>query len=166
MQLIDIDANGGATDSQINNTTEGELIRSLVNAQLSPGMTGTVNNGATIYNIVVNTFTTHHAMDFIGTTANDFNTDQFNFNSIVGTTDFLVSVTGGIKFDAGAYTIHTESDDGFSIKIAGVTFGNHSGAGGGTAIGNEIRFENPTGNSDHTAEFTLGGQLVTTIDGL
>lgn len=173
VRFIDIDQSNGATDSDINSTTEAEAIRAAVDAQLAPGGTGNVTVGTTTYNITANVTTTHNAVDFRGNSDRDYNADQFDYNPLrAGASiddDFIVIVTGGVSFAPGDYSIHSDGDDGVHISLPGAGFNNEFGKlnADGDITPDTMRFETPTGDHNIGAQFTVGAEgLVTTIDGL
>lgn len=156
---LKIDSVGRNTN--INNTTEALSIYNQWIAEGSP-TTGFIN--AETYNIFASGSSEVDRIDF-GGSANDYaGTLAYPGASAgVGGEDFLVHASGTISLPAGDYTIHVESDDGFSFvmeTVAGddVLFNKFRGSADGAS--NELRFENPTGNSNTGGSFTLGQESV------
>ncbi len=149
-----IDNNGSNT--QINNTTEALGIYS---AWLAAGLpaSGLIDSGA--YNVAASGTGTVDRIDF-GGSAHDFagTLPYPGSGAGVGGTDFLVHTSGTLSLPAGDYTFYVESDDGFSFvmdTLSGDTVAFNKFGSSTSGASNELRFENPTGNSNTGGSFTL-----------
>ena len=161
LNAIGIKIDNGGSNSQINNTTEA---LSIYTAWLAAGEpeTGLINNGT--YNVAASGSSSVERLDFGGSTRDYSGTLPYpgGNNGVTGT-DFLVRTAGNLSLLAGEYTIFVKSDDGFSFvmnSISGdeVVFNKFGGSSAGGS--NELRYENPTGNSNTGGSFTLSQDSV------
>ena len=162
---VDIGGGGGATDTQVNNTTEGI---NIYNDWVTAGKPASGPIGAgPIYNVTSAGGTTVSQIDFGGNGHEFAPTNPFPGGA--SGDDFIVHVDGVAAIKAGTYTISLEGDDGSNLifnTLAGddVVFFNRSNNTGPFGP-NEIRFEAPTGNSNSRAAFTLTQDSVFAIEG-
>jgi MSHA biogenesis protein MshQ len=151
---VRIDTNGSNT--QINTTTEA---LSIYNAWLAAGSpaSGLISGGT--YNVAASGSSTVDRIDF-GGSAHDFagTLPYPGAANGVGGTDFLVHTSGTVSLPAGDYTIFVEADDGFSFvmnTLSGDTVSFTKFGSSALGASNELRFENPTSNSNTGGSFTL-----------
>ena len=162
---IRIDRNGSNT--QINNTSEALTIYNAWLAAGSPA-TGLIDSGT--YNVAASGTSTVDRIDFGGSGRDFSGTLPYPGNSVgVNGSDFLVQVSGTMSLPAGDYTIFVKSDDGFNFVMETlegdtVSFNKFSGTRAGEA--NELRFENPTGNSNTGGSFTLSEDSLFEVSGI
>lgn len=155
LNAVGIRINGGGSNSQINNTSEALSIHAAWLAAGSPA-SGAISGGT--YNVAASGSSTVDRIDF-GGSQHDFS-DTLPYpgaSAGVSDSDFLVHTSGIISLPAGSYTIFVESDDGFSFvmnTLEGDTI-SFNKFGGSASASNELRFENPTGNSNTGGSFTL-----------
>jgi MSHA biogenesis protein MshQ len=157
---ININSNNGASDSQINSTTEALAIHA---AWLDAGSPSSGLIDSTPYNVEASGASIVDRIDFGGHEANFSSTLSYPGSNDTWVDEFLVHISGTISLPAGDYTILVRSDDGFSFimdTLSGDTvsfnrFGNSNNNGG-----NELRFENGTGNSNTGGSFTLSQDSV------
>lgn len=144
-----------SANNQINTTTEALNIYAAWLAANSPE-TGSLNSA---YTVSASGTSTVDRIDF-GGSGRDF-TGTLAYpgagNGVAGS-DFLVHTSGTLSLPAGFYTIFVKSDDGFSFTMetlsgSDVIFAKFGGSRAGAP--NELRFENPTGNSNTGGSFEL-----------
>ena len=151
---IRIDSSG--SNSQINTTTEALAIHAAWLTAGSPAF-GRIDNDT--YNVAASGLSTVDRIDF-GGSDHDF-TGTLPYPGVgagVTGSDFLVHTSGTLNLPAGDYTIFVESDDGFSFIMDTLSGDNVSFNKFGRSTdgaNNELRFENPTGNSNTGGSFTL-----------
>lgn len=147
---------GSGSNSQINTTTEALVIHS---AWLSAGSPASGLIGGGTYNVSASGSNTVDRIDF-GGSSHDFS-GTLTYPGVgagVSGSDFLVHTSGTLSLPAGTYTIYVEADDGFSFimdTLSGdaVSFNKFGSSTSGQS--NELRFENPTANSNTGGSFTL-----------
>ncbi|MDO7085795.1 DUF6701 domain-containing protein [Pseudocolwellia sp. AS88] len=156
LNAVGIKINNAGTDVQIDNSTEALAIHAAWLAAGSPS-TGLIDNEK--YNVSASGSSTVERIDFGGSEHDFTGTLAYpgNSNGVNGS-NFVVYTSGILSLPAGDYTIYVESDDGFSFvmdTIAGdsVSFNKFGSSNSGDA--NELRFEEPTGNSNTGGSFTL-----------
>lgn len=167
LDAVGIRIDGNGSNTQINNTSEALTIYNAWLAAGSP-VTGLIDSGT--YNVAASGTGTADRIDFGGSGRDFTGTLPYpgNDNGVNGS-DFLVQVSGTISLPAGNYTIFVKSDDGFNFVMETlegdtVSFTKFSGTGAGTD--NELRFENPTGNSNTGGSFTLSEDSLFEISGI
>jgi MSHA biogenesis protein MshQ len=144
----------GGSNVRINNTTEALAIHAAWLAAGSP-TSGLISGGT--YNIIASGSSKVDRIDFGGSNHDFSGTLPYPGAGVSGS-DFLVHASGTLSLPKGDYTIYVESDDGFSFvmdTLSGdiATFNKFGGSTSGAS--NELRFENPTGNSNTGGSFTL-----------
>ena len=156
LNAVGIKINNTGRNRQINNTTEALAIHAAWLAEGAPP-SGLIDGGA--YNVAASGSSTADRIDFGGSDHDFVGTLPYPGEGAgVRGSDFLVHTSGSLSLPAGDYTIFVESDDGFSFimnPLSGdtVTFNKFGSSTGGGS--NELRFENPTGNSNTGGSFTL-----------
>ncbi|WP_371194167.1 DUF6701 domain-containing protein [Glaciecola sp. SC05] len=158
LNAVGIRIGGGGTDTQVNTTTEAINIYDAWLAAGSPA-TGLIDGGT--YNVNASGTSTVDRVDFGGNNRRFSGTLPYPGFASVGdqsSEHFLVQASGTVNLPAGEYSIYVESDDGFTFvldTVSGdqVVFNRFSGSSAGA--NNELRFENPTGNSQTGGSFTL-----------
>lgn len=161
--------NGGDVnrDNRINTTSEALAIYNAWLVDGSPA-TGLIDDDK--YNVAASGTSTVDRIDFGGSGRDFPDTLPYPGNDDgVNGSDFLVQVSGTLSLPAGEYTIFVKSDDGFNFVMetlegATVTFNKFSGTGAGA--NNELRFENPTGNSNTGGSFSLSEDSLFAISGI
>ena len=156
LNAVGIKINGSGSNRQINNTTEALTIYNAWLAAGSPA-TGLISGGT--YNVSASGTSSVDRVDF-GGSAHDFS-GTLSYPGLangVNGSDFLVHASGKLSLPAGDYTIFVESDDGFNFvmdTVSGdsVSFNKFGSSSSGAS--NELRFEQPTGNSNTGGSFTL-----------
>ena len=166
-EFVDIDPSiGGATDTDVNNTTEGENIYADWVTAGKPA-TGLIGAGP-IYGVGASGGYLANRLDFSGTNNNAF-TPNLPYPAGVGGDDFVIRAGGFVQLAAGQYTIHSEGDDGFSLAFAPVSGDpivfSKFGAGSAQGAPNELRFEAPTGNHTTGGNFTLSQTSIFQLTG-
>jgi MSHA biogenesis protein MshQ len=155
LSAVGISIDGGGSNSQIGTTTEALAIYAAWLAAGSPA-SGLIDSGT--YNVAASGSSTVDRIDF-GGSDHDFSGTLPYPGAAAGVSgsDFLVHTSGTLSLPAGDYTIYVESDDGFSFvmnTLSGDTVSfNKFGSSSGES--NELRFENPTANSNTGGVFTL-----------
>ena len=147
---------GSGSNSQINTTTEALAIHA---AWLSAGSptSGLIDGGT--YNVAASGESTADRIDF-GGSSHDFS-GTLTYPGVgagVSGSDFLVHTSGTLSLPAGNYTIYVEADDGFSFimdTLSGDTVSFNKFGSSSSGQSNELRFENPTANSNTGGSFTL-----------
>ena len=156
LNAVGIKINGSGSNRQINNTTEALTIYNAWLAAGSPA-TGLISGGT--YNVSASGTSSVDRVDF-GGSAHDFS-GTLSYPGLangVNGSDFLVHASGKLSLPAGDYTIFVESDDGFNFvmdTVSGdsVSFNKFGSSSSGAS--NELRFEQPTANSNTGGSFTL-----------
>ena len=156
LNAVGIKINGSGSNRQINNTTEALTIYNAWLAAGSPA-TGLISGGT--YNVSASGTSSVDRVDF-GGSAHDFS-GTLSYPGLangVNGSDLLVHASGKLSLPAGDYTIFVESDDGFNFvmdTVSGdlVSFNKFGSSSSGAS--NELRFEQPTGNSNTGGSFTL-----------
>ena len=153
--------NNGGSNTQINNTTEALSIYSAWLAAGSPA-NGLIDGGT--YNVAASGTGVADRIDF-GGSAHDFSGTLAYPGSGAGVSgsDFLVRASGTLSLPAGDYTIYVEADDGFSFvmdTLSGSTVAFNKFGSSTSGVSNELRFENPTGNSNTGGNFSLAQDSV------
>ena len=167
LNAVGIRINGSGSNTQINTTTEALEIHAAWLAAGSPA-TGLINGG--IYNVSASGSSSADRLDFGGSEHDFTGTLPYPGTSAgVGDTDFLVHTSGTISLPAGNYTIYVESDDGFSFimnRLSGdpISFSKFGSSSQGAS--NELRFENPTANSNTGGSFTLSQTSVFEVEAI
>jgi MSHA biogenesis protein MshQ len=147
---------GSGSNSQINTTTEALAIHAAWLTAGSP-TSGLIDSGT--YNVAASGESTVDRIDF-GGSGHDF-TGTLAYPGVaagVGGSDFLVHTSGTLSLPAGTYTIYVEADDGFSFimdTLSGDTVSFNKFGSSNSGQSNELRFENPTANSNTGGSFTL-----------
>jgi MSHA biogenesis protein MshQ len=149
---------GSGFNSQINTTTEALNIYA---AWLAAGsnFSDSINSGGNSYNVTASGSSTVDRIDFGGST-HDFS-ETLPYPGVVDGVngeDFLVHASGKLSLPAGDYTIFVEADDGFSFimdTLSGDTVSFTKFGSSSAGVSNELRFENPTANSNTGGSFTL-----------
>jgi MYXO-CTERM domain-containing protein len=163
VEAVDIDPPTSG-NHDINNTTEAEAIYAAWVAAGKPA-SGPIAG----YTVGASGSAMHTSTDW-GGAGHDFSpTNPYPGAPAVGGNDFLVRAAWAMWLPAGDYTIHVESDDGFSLVLNGVTFSSKFGngqGGGGQGSSNELRFEAPTGNSNTGGQFTLAADTFISATGI
>jgi hypothetical protein len=161
LNAVGIRIGSGGSNTEINNTTEALAIYSAWLDAGSPA-SGAIANGA--YDVAASGLSAVDRIDF-GGSAHDFADTLPYPGADAGVTgeDFLVHTSGTISLPAGDYTIYVESDDGFSFvmdTLSGdnVSFNKFGSSSSGES--NELRYEQPTGNSNTGGSFTLSQDSV------
>jgi cytoskeletal protein CcmA (bactofilin family) len=162
---IKIDDSGNNT--QINTTTEALAIHAAWLSAGSP-VSGAIAGGT--YNVAASGTSNINRIDFGGYSQDFADTLPYpGADTGVGDEDFLVRASGTLSLPAGDYTIYVESDDGFNFvmntlngdTVSFSKFGNSS-----SGASNELRYENPTGNSNTGGSFTLTQDSVFDISAI
>ncbi len=156
LNAVGIKINGSGSNRQINNTTEALTIYNAWLAAGSPA-TGLISGGT--YNVSASGTSSVDRVDF-GGSARDFS-GTLPYPGVangVNGSDFLVHASGKLSLPAGDYTIFVKSDDGFNFvmdTVSGdsVSFNKFGSSSSGAS--NELRFEQPTANSNTGGSFTL-----------
>jgi MSHA biogenesis protein MshQ len=167
INAVGIKIDSGGSDSQIDNTTEAQAIHAAWLAAGSPE-SGLIDGGT--YNVAASGSSEIDRIDFGGSEHDYTGTLPYpGAGSGVGDINFLVHSSGTLSLPAGDYTIYVESDDGFSFvmdTLSGdsVSFSKFGSSSGGED--NELRFENPTGNSNTGGSFTLNQNSVFDISAI
>ena len=165
---IKIGSGGGSSDSEINTTSEALAIYAAWLNASSPA-TGSIDTISKTYNVIASGSSEVDRIDFGGASKDFAGTLPYpGADAGVSGEHFLVHTSGTLSLPAGDYTIYVESDDGFNFvmdTLKGDTvsfskFGSQSGAS------NELRFENPTSNSDTGGSFTLTQDSVFDISAI
>jgi MSHA biogenesis protein MshQ len=161
LNAVGIKIGGGGSDLLINTTTEALEIHAAWLAAGSPA-SGLIDSNT--YNIAASGLSTVDRIDFGGSGHDFAGTLPYPGNGAgVNGSDFLVHTSGTLSLAAGDYTLFVESDDGFSLEmntLSGDTV-SFNKFGGSTAGGtNELRYENPTGNSNTGGSFTLSQDSI------
>jgi MSHA biogenesis protein MshQ len=166
---IKIGSGGGSSDSQINTTSEALAIHAAWLTASSPA-TGSIDTGGDTYNVTATGSSEVDRIDFGGYDQDFAGTLPYpGADTGVGGEDFLVYTSGTLSLPAGDYTIYVESDDGFSfvmdtLKGDTVSFSKFGSSSSGA--NNELRYENPTGNSNTGGSFTLTQDSVFDISAI
>ncbi|MFQ3248461.1 MAG: MSHA biogenesis protein MshQ [Glaciecola sp.] len=167
LNSVGVRINGSGSNTQINNTTEALDIHAAWLAAGSPA-TGLISGGT--YNVSASGSSAADRIDFGGSEHDYSGSLPYPGASAgVGDTDFLVFTSGTFSLPAGTYTIYVESDDGFSFvmnRLSGdpvsfTKFGNSS-----AGASNELRFEQPTGNSNTGGSFTISQDSVFEVEAI
>ncbi|MBL4765555.1 MAG: hypothetical protein JKX67_09815 [Colwellia sp.] len=162
LNAVGIRIDGNGSNSQINTTTEALTIYDAWLAAGSP-VSGLINGDR--YNVAASGSSTVDRIDF-GDREHDFSgtLPYPGVGAGVSGSDFLVHASGALSLPAGDYTIYVESDDGFSFimdTLSGDTvLFNKFGSSTRVGVSNELRYENPTGNSNTGGSFTLSQDSV------
>lgn len=156
LSSVGIKIDGGGSDRRINNTTEALAIHAAWLAAGSPA-SGLIDGGT--YNVAASGTSTVDRIDF-GGSGHDFpgTLPYPGVGAGVSGSDFLVYTSGTLGLPAGDYSIFVESDDGFSFimnTLSGDTVSFSKFGSSSSGASNELRFENPTGNSNTGGSFTL-----------
>nr|WP_295772086.1 type I secretion C-terminal target domain-containing protein [Rhodoferax sp.] len=108
-----LSANAAASDATWNATN--------FNYGVSPAVTGNLGSNPTIAS--GNTAITSGALyNFLGASNTGNNTSTLKTTSTFGnTTDSMIRFAGSAYFDGGTYNFQVRADDGFSVRIDGVT---------------------------------------------
>jgi len=161
LYAIGIKINNAGSDAQINTTTEALAIHAAWVAAGSP-VSGLINDGT--YNVAASGVSQVDRIDFGGSEQDFTGTLAYpGANAGVGDTDFLVHTSGTLSLPAGDYTVFVESDDGFSFvmdSLSGDTVSFNKFGSSSSGESNELRFENPTSNSNTGGSFTLSKNSV------
>jgi MSHA biogenesis protein MshQ len=155
LNAVGIKINNAGSNTQINTTTEALAIHAAWLAAGSPA-TGLIDGGT--YNVAASGSSVVDRIDF-GGSVHDF-TGTLSYpgdGAGVNGSDFLVYTSGRLSLPAGEYTIFVESDDGFSFIMNTLS---GDAVSFSTSGSNELRFENPTANSNTGGSFTLGQDSV------
>jgi hypothetical protein len=166
---IKIGSGGGSSDSQINTTSEALAIHAAWLTASSPA-TGSIDTGGDTYNVTASGLSEVDRIDFGGSSKNFAGTLPYpGADTGVGGEDFLVHTSGTLSLPTGDYTIYVSSDDGFSfvmdtLKGDTVSFSKFGSSSSGA--NNELRYENPTGNSNTGGSFTLTEDSVFDISAI
>jgi len=161
LNAVGIRIGSGGSNTRINTTTEALAIHAAWLNAGSPA-SGLIEGG--IYNILASGVSQVDRIDF-GGSGHDFS-GTLSYPGVsagVSGEDFLVHTSGTISLLAGSYTIFVESDDGFSFTmdtLSGDTVVFNKFRGSTSGASNELRFENPTGNSNTGGNFTLDEDSV------
>jgi MSHA biogenesis protein MshQ len=161
LSAVGIKIGSGGSDTQINTTTEALAIHA---AWLNAGLpeSGNIDNGT--YNITASGSSNVDRIDFGGSVHDFSGTLPYpGFNDGVNGSHFLVHTSGTLSLPAGTYTIFVEADDGFSFtmdSLSGDTVSFTKFGSSSSGATNELRFENPTGNSNTGGYFTLNQDSV------
>lgn len=154
----------GGSNSQINTTTEALAIHA---AWLNAGSPATGSLDNTTYNVASSGTSKVDRIDFGGSNHDFTGTLSYPGASAgVGGEDFLVHASGTLCLPVGNYTMYVESDDGFSFTmdtLSGDTVSFNKFGASNAGANNELRFENPTGNSNTGGSFTLTQDSVFNI---
>jgi MSHA biogenesis protein MshQ len=167
LNAVGIKIGSGGSDTQVNTTTEAQTILAQWQAAGSPA-TGLINNG--MYNVTASGASTVDRIDFGGSNHDFSGTLPYPGASAgVGGEHFVVQASGTISLPAGDYTIYVEGDDGISFTlntISGdaVVFNKFGSSTSGAS--NELRFENPTANSNTGGSFTLTQDSVFSVSAI
>lgn len=161
LEAVGVKIDSSGSNTQINTTTEALEIYDAWIAAGSPA-TGLIDGGT--YNVAASGTSTADRLDF-GGRENDY-ADSLPYPGLaqgVDGEDFIIHTSGTISLPAGDYTIYAETDDGFSFvmeTVSGddVTFNKFGSSSAGAS--NELRYENPTGNSNTGGSFTLTQESV------
>ena len=167
LNAVGIKIGSGGTDTQVNTTTEAQTILAQWQAAGSPA-TGLINNG--MYNVTGSGSSTVDRIDFGGSNHDFSGTLPYPGASAgVGGSHFVVHASGTISLPAGDYTIFVEGDDGISFKLNSISgdavvFNKFGSSTSGAS--NELRFENPTANSNTGGSFTLTQDSVFSVSAI
>ena len=147
---------GSGSNSQINTTTEALAIHAAWLTAGSP-TSGLIDSGT--YNVTASGESTVDRIDFGGSNHDFSGTLTYpGVGAGVSGSDFLVHTSGTLSLPAGTYTIYVEADDGFSFimdTLSGDTVSFNKFGSSNSGQSNELRFENPTANSNTGGSFTL-----------
>jgi MSHA biogenesis protein MshQ len=161
LSAVGIKIGSGGSDTQINTTTEALAIHAAWLNAGSPA-SGNIDNGT--YNITASGSSNVGRIDFGGSVHDFSGTLPYpGFNDGVNGSHFLVHTSGTLSLPAGTYTIFVEADDGFSFtmdSLSGDTVSFTKFGSSSSGATNELRFENPTGNSNTGGYFTLNQDSV------
>jgi MSHA biogenesis protein MshQ len=161
LNAVGIRIGSGGNNTQINTTTEALAIHAAWLSAGSPA-SGLIEGGT--YNVVASGASQVDRIDFGGSEHDFSGTLSYpGVSAGVGGEDFLVHTSGTISLLAGSYTIYVEADDGFSFTmdtLSGDTVLFNKFGSSRSGASNELRFENPTGNSNTGGYFTLDEDSV------
>ncbi|NQY48257.1 MAG: LamG domain-containing protein, partial [Colwellia sp.] len=156
LNAVGIRIDGNGSNSKINTTTEALTIYAAWLTAGSP-TSGLIDSGT--YNVAASGTSTVDRVDFGGSSHDFLGTLPYpGVGAGVSGSDFLVHTSGTISLPAGSYTIYVEADDGFSFimdTLSGDTVLFNKFGSSTSGESNELRFENPTGNSNTGGSFTL-----------
>jgi hypothetical protein len=148
---------GGGTNTQVNSTAEAETIYANWVTAGRPA-TGSITGG---YNVTSSGSAIQTRTDWRGSKDNDFTPNE-SYPGIGSNEDFLVRSTFSIFLPVGEYTLHAESDDGFSVILdePNTSFSSKFGSGASQGAANEIRYNGTTGNSNTGGVFNVAHPKV------
>ncbi len=164
---IQISSGGGATDTQINTTTEALAIYNA-SVSLGDGQTGSVNVGSAVYNVVeVVRGHTSPNINFGNQVATFSGNDDWpSQDAIIGGSDFLARTTSSLIIPAGTWQIAFGSDDGAFIKLPGINFSNEFNENGGTSGDDTIFYNPPRGHAWTGGTITLASDTTVLLEAL
>ncbi|MGE5607782.1 MAG: lamin tail domain-containing protein [Bacillota bacterium] len=94
----------------------------------------------------------------------DFYPDELLPNGLSTDEEYVLRATADVVIPAGTWTIAVGSDDGFMLRIPGVTFTNRYNENPGGSASDTLMFSTPRGHAQTYASFTVpAGGLSTTL---
>jgi len=164
--IIRISSGNGATDTQINTTTEGQAILDAA-IGLTTGSTGVITSGSTTYNVVqVARDIGVGEINYGGGPGNFGGNNPFPDGLVDSDTDYIVTAEAYVVIPAGTWQIAIGSDDGGFLTLPGVTLTNEINEVGGVSGDDTLFFNSPRGHSSTIGTFTLTSELTTTLSAL
>lgn len=162
LNFVELKIGGAGSDADVNNTSEAENI--FANWV---GGTGIVNGSGAFagktWEVASVSTSTHGTIDVNGNQPRDYTVDEYNAAN-GGANQYIIQITGGVYLPAGDYTFRSKGDDGSSVVFDNFEWtpggtGNTTPGVVGSGVGNDLRYENPTGDSNTWGNINVGNVI-------